>query len=76
MICLIKNKVIPIVAIFKDDSSRDIKMSIMLTWTMMFFNTRTIAIIKKAIWTLTARFTLCGVLEREKDHSNRNEKIK
>lgn len=65
-----KNKVIPGVALVRDLCSRGIKMPIMLTWTFIFFHTRTFAIIKEASWTLTARFTLCGVLGRWKGHSH------
>lgn len=61
---LIKNKVIPGVALVRDLCSRGIMTPIMLTWTLMFFHTGTFAIIKEATWTLTARFTLCGVLGR------------
>lgn len=41
----------------------------MLAWTVMFFHTGTFAIIKETSWTLTARFTLCGVLKRWTVHS-------
>lgn len=76
MIHLIKNKenkVIPGVAFLRDLCPRDIKTPIVLTWTFIFFHTGTFAIIEEANWTLTARFTLCGVLGRWKDHSRRKQ---
>lgn len=76
MIHLIKNKedeVIPGVAFLRDLCPRDIKTPTVLTWTFIFFHTGTFAIIEEANWTLTARFTLCGVLGRWKDHSHRKQ---